>query len=87
MNMDSDIKNSDWIKSFRLDIQGPINLAEIMKKFNIPATDPDMTEGLARLDIYPWVDSLPRHVRETIRDAAKLKKRAKRKAKRMVDQI
>jgi hypothetical protein len=84
MNIDADLKNSDWIKSFRLDIHGEKSLNAIMEMFGIPMTDPEMTEGLAKLNQYPWVDSLPGYVKATIRRAAKIEKRAERQADRLV---
>jgi len=86
MNIDADLKHSDWIKSFRLDIQGKKSLSAIMEMFGIPMTDPEMTEGLAKLDQYPWVESLPGHVKDAIRQAAKMQKRAERKASRLIEE-
>lgn len=86
MNIDADLTNSDWIKAFRLDIQGEKSLNAIMEMFGIPMTDPEMTEGLAKLNQYPWVESLPGYTKEKIRQAAGIKKRAERKASRLIEE-
>lgn len=84
INVDNNIKNSDWIKWRTLDLPGVSSLNDIMEVFGIPYEEPDRTDRLADLIVYPWVESLNDHARDEIKKAAKMKKKAQKKADKIM---
>jgi hypothetical protein len=72
--VDNNMANSDWIKSFRLDIPGIETFTDAERLLGVPAQPGEERDEKLRqiMENYQWVDALPVFEQPIIRETLKL---------------
>lgn len=69
--IDNNWENSDWIKSFGLDIPGVTDYKSFALRFSIPENEPERSKRLARFAGSPWLKAVDEEIRKEVEKAAK----------------
>jgi hypothetical protein len=70
--IDNEINNSDWIKSFSLDIPGVKDYESFERYFSIPKEEPEKSEALAFFKDMNWLDAVDKEIKLAVEKASKV---------------